>query len=145
MNTKSKVIAALVLLLAVFLLGFVPQYTDKRRVQAELRTLQERLSVAERQNEIDRMRQLAGQMLLEASRLNYGNTREYSTQYFDRLRKLADTSQDPSSKASLSELLSTEDSISKDLAEGSPSVLPKLQTLLERTNSLPNPAVNQND
>jgi hypothetical protein len=139
MNTKSKVIAGLVVLLGVFLLGFVPQYTDKRRVQAELRTLQDRLSIAERKNEIDRIRQLAGQMLLEASRLNYGNSREYSTQYFDRLRKLAETSQDASLNASISDLLSSQDSIANDLAQGSASVVPKLQTLLERTNSLPDP------
>jgi hypothetical protein len=76
-------------------------------------------------------------MLLEATRQNYATAREYSTQYFDRLRELTEKANDAPLKAALMELLNTRDSITGALAQGNPSIVSELQLLLERTDNVP--------
>jgi hypothetical protein len=136
-TTKWKIITAFIAVIAVFLLGFVPQFLAKRRVTAELEDVRARLSIAQEQMAIDEVRKLAGWTLLEASRQNYGTAREYSTQYFNKLRELADTSGSATLKNSVTELLKSRDSITSGLAQGTASVVSELQTLLSATYSLP--------
>jgi hypothetical protein len=136
-TTKWKVIAAFGVLTAVFLAGFVPQFLEKRRVTAELQDVRTRLSTAQKQMAIDEVRNLAGLILLHASHQNYGTAREYSTQYFNKLRELADQSESATLKSSASELLQSRDSITSGLAQGTSSVVSELQVLLAATYSLP--------
>jgi hypothetical protein len=136
-TTKWKVIAAFVVITAAFLAGFVPQFLEKRRVTAELQDVRTRLSTAQKQMAIDEVRNLAGLILLHASHHNYGTAREYSTQYFNKLRELADQSESATLKSSASELLQSRDSITSGLAQGTSSVVSELQVLLAATYSLP--------
>jgi len=142
-TTKWKIIVAFVAIITVFLLGFVPQFLGKRRVTAELEDVRAKLSIAQEQMAIDDVRKLAGWMLLEASRQNYGTAREYSTQYFNKLRELADTSEAAPLRSPASELLKSRDSITSGLAQGTSSVVSELQTLVMATYSLPDAHGNQ--
>lgn len=138
MALNWKIIVGAALVAGVFLLGFVPQFLEKRRLQVQLDDTQLRLSTAERQIEIDEIRSLAGRMLLEASRQNYGTAREFSTSYFNKVRELAEKSGDSPLKTSLLQLLNSRDSITTGLAKGNTSVIPELQSLLAGTHGLPN-------
>jgi hypothetical protein len=136
-SAKSKSIAVGAAALAVFLVGFFPQFLEKRRLRTELAETQAWLSVAQRQTAIDELRRLAGRMLLEATRLNYGTAREHSTAYFNKLRELADKPDYASMNTSLRELLNSRDAITGGLAQANPSIISELQSLLERTYNLP--------
>jgi hypothetical protein len=125
------------MILAVFLVGFVPQFLAKRRLQNELEDTRTQLSTAQLQIEIDRSRNLAGRMLLEASRQNYGTAGTHSTEFFNKLRQLANETRNPSLQTSLSELLEERDSVTSGLAQGNSSVIPELQSLLQRTYNIP--------
>ena len=137
MSAKFKIISSGVVMLAMFLVGFVPQFVDKRRLQTELEDARTRLSAAQVQIEIDGIRSLAGELLLRASQQNYGIAATRSTELFNKVGALARETNDESLKPSLSALLSARDSITSGLAQGNPSIVPELQALLERTYNIP--------
>jgi hypothetical protein len=137
MTNRWKVIGASVAILVVFLVGFLPQVLEKRHLQNELENTRSQLSVAQLQNEIDEARNLAGRMLLEASRQNYGTAGEHSTKLFNQLRDLANHTGNATLKTSIAELLDARDSITSGLAQGNSSIIPELQSLLQRMYNLP--------
>lgn len=141
MSTRTKIILGAAVLLGSFLLGFIPQILENWRLQGEIARLQSEVSVAQRQAEIDALRNLAGRMLLEALQKNYGVAQELSTSYFDKTQKLEAEADNPALMAPLSQLLADRDAITAALTQGSPSVVPDLQSLLRRTNDLPDPTV----
>lgn len=136
---RSKLIGGLVVLLAVFLTGFIPQYLGKRRLQSDLDDTRAQLSTAQLQNHIDKARNLAGRMLLEATRQNYGNAGELSTNVFNELSNLAGQAENPAVKSAVTELMQQRDAITSGLAQGNPSIIPDLQSFLQRLYDLPNP------
>jgi hypothetical protein len=135
-----KVILSLALLLAVFLLGFVPQFRESRRLSSELQDTRTSLAVAQEQRTIDDIRGLAGRTLLEVSRQNYGLATEHSSTLFNKLRELAGTTQNETLKTAAADLLSSRDSITSALAQGNPLVISDLQRLLEAAYNLPDAA-----
>jgi hypothetical protein len=137
MNTKWKIIVGAIVVVLVFLGGFVPQFLDKRRIRTELADTRTTLATAQRQIAIDEIRELAGRMLLEASRKNFGIAREHSTEYFNKLREMLDKPENAAARTSLAELLNLRDSITSSLAQGNASVLSELQLLMEKTYNLP--------
>jgi hypothetical protein len=83
MTTKQKTVTGLIILVLVFLLGFMPQYLEKRQMQRELAISIEKIKLSE-------LRDLAGLMLQEALRQDYGVAGDYSSQYFVKLRETSE-------------------------------------------------------
>src|SRR3990172_2192441 len=77
MTTRTRVIAGLLILLAAFLIGFVPQYMDKVRLRNELRTSGEQVMSLGLDLRMAELRDLCGMMLLEVQGQNYGLAREF--------------------------------------------------------------------
>jgi hypothetical protein len=125
MTTKTKLIAGLLILLAAFLIGFVPQYMGKVRLRDELLTSRLDLRMAE-------LRDLCGMMLLEVQGQNYGLAREFSTQYFEKVRQVAEDVPDPLGQP-LRELLTSRDSLNALLAQADPASSSHIQMLCRRT------------
>ena len=121
-----KIIVAIILLVIVFLAGFVPQYLKVTRLENEL-------SVARQENSQAQLRDLAGLAFVEASQKNYGLAAGTSKQFFIRARKMANRAQDANGRKALEDLLAPEDKIGAELAKGDPEALGDLQTLFERT------------
>lgn len=126
MTAMRKTVTGLVILVLVFLLGFVPQYLQKRQIQSELATSAEKLRVSE-------LRDLAGMMMLEALRQNYGVARDYSSQYFAKLRETSEQVENATLKASLQELLSSRDAVTASLSKADPASAFQLQTIFAKT------------
>jgi len=124
--------------MAAFVIGFVPQFLQKRQVQNDLETTRARFAIAQQQNAVDEIRMMAGRILLEASRKNYGIAGEHSTALFNKVRELAEKNDNASLKASLLILANWRDSITGGLARGDALIVPELQLLLEHTYELPN-------
>jgi hypothetical protein len=143
LSAKWKIIIGGVVLLALYLLGFVPQFQEKRRLESELVETESRLSAAQRKIEIDQLRIIAGRILLEGTRQNYGLAQEHSTEYFNKLQDLAAKTTDAGLQAPLSELLKERDSITSGLAQGDAAIMPDVLSLLERTHNLPGEAAAQ--
>ena len=132
MTNKTKVIAGLLILLATFLIGFVPQYLDKVRLRNELRTSDERVMLLQLDVRMAELRDLCGMMLLEVQGQNYGLAREFSTQYFEKVREVAEDAPDPLGQP-LRELLTNRDSINALLAQTDPASSSQIQMLCRRT------------
>jgi hypothetical protein len=126
MTAIQKTFTGLVVLVLVFLLGFVPQYLEKRQIQSELAISTERLKVSE-------LRDLAGMMMLEALRQNYGVARDYSSQYFEKLRDTSEHVENATLKTSLQELLSSRDAITASLSKADPASASQLQAIFAKT------------
>src|SRR5437773_1957561 len=91
-----KVHLALWLVLAAggFLLGFIPEYQKNRELQIQLESPKKTIDALKLQVQMGELRDVAGLMLLELSRQNYGLARDYSTQYYSKLKEVIDTVQD---------------------------------------------------
>jgi hypothetical protein len=126
MTTKQKTVTGLIILVLVFLLGFVPQYLEKRQMQRELAISVEKLKLSE-------LRDLAGLMLLEGLRQNYGVARDYSSQYFDKLRETSEGVDNATLKRSLQELLNNRDTVTAALSKADPASASQLQAIFAET------------
>jgi len=126
MTAKQKTVIGLVILVLVFLLGFMPQYLEKRQLQRELAISIEKLKLSE-------LRDLAGLMLLEGLRQNYGVARDYSSQYFDKLREISEQAENSTLKAALQELLSSRDAVTAALSKADPASASQLQAIFAKT------------
>ena len=85
MSAKTKFILGALVIVGSFLLGFVPELRETWRLQAEIAETQAQLSQRQLQVRIDKLRNIAGRMVLEALQQNYGVAQDLSTQYFDGL------------------------------------------------------------
>ena len=126
MTAKQKTVIGLVMLVLVFLLGFMPQYLEKRQLQRELAISIEKLKLSE-------LRDLAGLMLLEGLRQNYGVARDYSSQYFDKLRETSEQAENSTLKTQLQELLDSRDTVTAALSKADPASASQLQAIFAKT------------
>jgi len=128
MSATQKTVGGLLILVLAFLLGFVPQYLEKRQIQRELAISTEKVKMSE-------LRDLAGMMLLEGLQQNYGVARDYSSQYFDKLRETSERVENSTLKASLQELLGSRDMVTAALSTADPASASQLQAIFAKTHA----------
>ena len=117
---QNKIIVAAVALIAVFLVGFVPQYAKAVRLESELRQSRQDAAGAA-------MRDLIGLAYVQASQKNYGLAAETSSRFFNRVRELANQTPDANRRKAL------RDKITAELAKGDAAVMGDLQELFVKT------------
>lgn len=114
------------MLLAVFLIGFVPEYVRANRLSGRVEELSRDRSTCE-------LRDLAGRLFLETSMKNYGTALQYASRFFDRARVMAGAAESPQLRQALQEALSRRDAITAGLARGDASVYGPVQDLYRLT------------
>ena len=119
---KNKAIVAAIALIAVFLVGFVPEYVKVNRLENELRQSRQETAGAE-------LRDLIGFAYVQASEKNYGLAAETSSRFFNRVREVANQTQDANRRKGLEDLLVLRDSVTAALAKGDAAVMGDLQQL----------------
>jgi hypothetical protein len=119
---KNKTIVVAIALITVFLVGFVPQYVKVNRLENELRQSRQEVAGAE-------LRDLIGFAYVQASQKNYGLAAETSSRFFNRVREVANQTQDANRRKGLEDLLALRDSVTAALAKGDASVMGDLQQL----------------
>src|ERR1035441_1159114 len=119
---KNKAIVAAIALIAVFLVGFVPEYVKVNRLENELRQSRQETAGAE-------LRDLIGFAYVQASEKNYGLAAETSSRFFNRVREVANQTQDANRRKGLEDLLALRDSVTAALAKGEGAVMGDLQQL----------------
>jgi hypothetical protein len=130
---KVHITVWIVLLVGGFFLGFIPQYLKNQELQRLLEGPQRRIGALELQVQMSELRDLAGLMLLELSRQNYGLARDYSNQYYSKLDDAANTVTDPDLKKSLADLAATRESLATNLATANPASLEASQPIVLKT------------
>jgi hypothetical protein len=123
---KNRIIVVIILLIMVFLAGFVPQYMKVKRLENDL-------SVAKQENALAQLRDLAALAFIQASQKNYGLAAGTSKQFFSRTREAANQAPDANGRKVLENLLASQDKITVELAKGEPEALGDLQVLFEKT------------
>jgi hypothetical protein len=106
-------------LIAVFLLGYVPPALNANRLRDENAQLQHQLRLAG-------MRVRLGMTSYEANRNNYTAAAEHSTAFFDGLRAAIPQTTDGALRAKLQAVLARRDEITATLTEANPGVKEKL-------------------
>jgi hypothetical protein len=126
MAIRKSFIVWLVLLVAAFLAGYVPEYVRASRLQA---TLDE----TTRQYDGLYLRDLAGQAYMQAVEKNYGLAARTAARYFDRVRQMQANTRAEQWKRTYGDLLGMRDKVMSQLDRGDPAVLNDLQTLYGKT------------
>jgi outer membrane murein-binding lipoprotein Lpp len=123
---NNKVVISAIVLVVVFLAGFVPQYAKVNRLEAELRQAQMGNTSAE-------LRDLAGLAYIQASQKNYGIAAETAARFFNRVREAANQTPDGNARKTYEDLLISRDKIAAQLAKGDAGVMGDLQDLFVKT------------
>ena len=130
--TRTKLIGGALLLLAAFLLGFVPQYRAASGLRDELRSAQEEAASLRSKARLAELRDLIGLAYLESNAKNYGIARQHSTQFFTRAAQVAAETSDEGLKALLTEVSGDRDQVTAGLAEGRGAVQADIEKLARR-------------
>ena len=119
---KKVGIAALVIVV-VFLAGFVPQSMKRSSAESEL-------NEARRANQAAQARDLAAFAFVQASQKNYGLAAQTTTEFFARIQQVA--SEQGGGKA-FDDILGYRDKVTAELAKGDAAVLGDLQAVYLKT------------
>jgi hypothetical protein len=123
---KNRVIIAAAVLVAAFLVGFIPQYVKANRLDTELQQARQASFGAE-------LRDLIGLAYVQANQKNYGLAAATMMRFFNRTRDVANQIADPNARKGLENLLVSRDKVTAALAKGDAGVVGDLQELFMKT------------
>lgn len=139
MSKKGILISWLIVAALAFGGGYVLQYSALQQLrarndslQAEVQKHQELLQECRFQRQLGRLRDLAGQMYLQAARNDFSVAAQYSTRFFNLLRRSAEEASDPSLRRALEELLEERDALTSQLARADAAARESIQNLYSR-------------
>lgn len=119
---KNKVLVYALVLIGVFLLGFLPSYVRASGLQAELRQSADELRRAQ-------VRDLAAMASVQAAQKNYGLAAQTTSDFFNRVREAAGATDNAARRQALENLMKDRDSITAALAKGDPAAVQMLQSM----------------
>jgi hypothetical protein len=135
MKMRSKLIVAAVVLLAVFLIGFVPQYLESRRLQDQVEGSAQRFQSLERRLQMAELRDVLALAYLETNRKNYGTARQHTSEFFARAGEIAQQTADPQLRATLERALQQRDEITAGLTAGEGAVRDTVESLFQEVHT----------
>lgn len=124
MNPRVRLIAYPLVLAAVFLAGFLPQYIKSRGLDSEAQALKSKLELAE-------LRSSAGRLLLQVTQNNFGIASQEASRFFGEVRRIASETSDPSLKQTLEDIASRRDAVTAGLAKADPAVRQQVQEIAD--------------
>src|ERR1700686_5241873 len=101
---RNRFVIGTILIVVVFLAGFLPEYAKARRLDNELRRTAQESSLAE-------LRDLAGLVYFQASQKNYGMAGVAAARFFARAGEVASQMTDANARKPLQDLLTLRDKI----------------------------------
>ena len=132
MNWKTRLIVGGVLIVAAFLLGFVPQYRKGRALDNQLGAARQQLYLEREKSQMDELGLLCGHVYLETNLKNYGLASQYATKFFDGVQAKMSQEPDSNRRSFLQETLAQRDAVTGGLAQGDPGTLSAVQDLFKR-------------
>lgn len=131
MKWKICLIVGGTLVVAAFLLGFVPQYLKGKALDNQLSAVQQQLNSEREKSKMDELGLLSGRVYLEASLRNYGLASQYSAKFFDRVQAMTNQPSDSNRQSFLQETLAQRGAVTGGLAQGDPGTLAAVQALFQ--------------
>jgi hypothetical protein len=129
---QNKLILWLALLIAGFLVAFIPLYSRSQRLQQELSGSTKQIESCHSSEQLSQLRDTVTMMYLEATQKNYGKAGEYSGEFFDQAQRMASSTEDPALRNLLHDILVTRDQITANLAKGDATVLSAILTVVSK-------------
>lgn len=129
---RNKLILWFALLMAGFLVGFIPLYSRSQRLQQELSASTKQLESCHLSGQLSQLRDTATMMYLEAAQKNYGEAAGYSGEFFDQAQRIASSTEDPALRNLLHDILVTRDQITANLAKGDAAALPAIELVVSK-------------
>jgi len=126
MKWKTVAIVGIVLFVAGFLSGFIPQHKKASDLTKQLETV--RL-----ESKLREIRALASLSYIDATKLNYGSAAEDSERMFGLARELANDTKDEGLRSSLNGLATFRETVMDKLRAADASVLEPLQQIVQKT------------
>jgi len=126
MKWKTVAIVAIVLFVAGFLLGFIPQHKKAADLTKQLET-------ARLESKLREIRALASLSYIDATKLNYGSAAEDSERMFGVAREVANDTKDDGLRSSLNGLATFRETVMDKLRAADASVLEPLQQIVQKT------------
>jgi hypothetical protein len=126
MKWKTVAIVGIVLFVAGFLLGFIPQHKKASDLTKQLETV--RL-----ESKLREIRALASLSYIDATKLNYGSAAEDSERMFGLAREVANDTKDDGLRNSLNGLATFRETVMDKLRAADASVLEPLQQIVQKT------------
>lgn len=128
------------LVLAAFLMGFVPvslknqslnhQLQEKEQaLGAQANEFQKQLAASREGRRLAELNNQLGMLMILAQKKNFGEARESSTQFFDALRQFAQDTENDTLREKLMTILNRRDEITADLTAANSGVTEKLRAL----------------
>jgi hypothetical protein len=132
MSQKMRLIVGGALVVAAFLLGFVPQYLKGRALDNQLSAVRQQLNSEHEKLQMDELGLLCGHVYLETSLKNYGLAGQYSSKFFDGVQAMMSQAPDSNRQSFLQETLAQRDAVTGGLAQGDPGTLSAVKDLFKR-------------
>jgi hypothetical protein len=129
---KNRLLLYAIVLVVVFLLGFVPQYLKSYRLTAEVQTLSW-------QNKVGAARDLIGLTFLELSKNNFGVAAQHASQFFNQIRLLNGEAIEPAQRDLLQQIGAQRDAVTAGLAQADPAVRAPVQEIFSQMHQLSAP------
>ena len=126
MNWKTVAIVGIVLFLAGFLLGFIPQHQKASNLASQLES-------ARLEGKLSEIRELAALSYLDAAKMNFGSAAEDSERMFGLAREVANTTKNDDLRSSLNGLSTFHDTVRAKLSSADASVLDPLYEIVQKT------------
>jgi hypothetical protein len=125
-HMQKKIIVTAIGVVAVFLVGFLPEYVKVNGLENELRQ-------SRQENAGAQLRDLIGLAYVQANQKNFGLASETGSRFFGRAREMANQMQDGNSRKALEDLLALRDKVTAELAKGDSAAMGDLQELFVKT------------
>jgi hypothetical protein len=129
MTGLTRAALALALPVATFGLGYGWMYMRHRSYQQGAEATQQRLMTTERELRLARLQLQLAAVLMEVERKNYGNARDASSKFFDELRSVAGSAENPQQKSRLEAVLAKRDEVTAAITEMKPEAADLLRKL----------------
>lgn len=133
MSWKAGVAGGAILVIAAFLLGFIPQYRKAASLNDELTAAQQQLNAEREKSQMEKAGLLIGYIYLETNLKNYGLAGQAAPKFFDELQATANRTSNPSWQALIPAAVAKRDPVISGLAKGDAATLAAVQDLFQRT------------
>ena len=119
LSNAKRIAAQAGVLIAVFALGYIPSCVSAGNAKEQNTRLERRLKLVDLHNRL-------GMTGYEANRNNYANAAQMSSDFFNGLKEMIDTTEDQPLKQKLQPISTRRDEITTNLAQADPGVKEKL-------------------
>src|SRR5690349_3413355 len=113
---KNRIIIAAVVLVAVFLAGFLPSYLRANRLESEVQSSRQEIAGAS-------LRDLIALAYVQATQKNFGLAAESASHFFNRTREVAAEAPDSARRQALEALTASRDKVTAELAKADPAAI----------------------